>query len=270
MTMDATAFFAHLWEDYISMAPKAARIKALFEKRGETVRNDHVAFRSFGLEPLSIPHLEKPLLAIGYERSQPYRFEAKKLDAFGYVHADPAMPRVFLSQLEVESLSEHGQAIVHRLVDHVDVERVEKEDILWAGRLWSPVAYGDYLALREESEYAAWVAALGLRPNHFTIAVNHLKQTPTIEAVLDVVEAAGYPINESGGRVKGTPEVLLQQGATLADRMPVEFAHGVVEAVPTCYYEFALRYPDAAGKLYEGFVAASADKIFESTNAQKG
>ena len=55
-----------------------------------------------------------------------------------------------------------------------------------------------------------------------------------------------------------------------ADRMPVEFANGVVEEIPTCYYEFALRYPDAEGKPYQGFVAASADKIFESTNAQKG
>ncbi len=36
--------------------------------------------------------------------------------------------------------------------------------------------------------------------------------------------------------------------------------------VPSCYYEFAKRYKDAKGKLYQGFVAASADKIFESTN----
>ncbi len=32
------------------------------------------------------------------------------------------------------------------------------------------------------------------------------------------------------------------------------------------FYEFAKRYPTANGKLYQGFVAASADKFFESTN----
>jgi hypothetical protein len=36
--------------------------------------------------------------------------------------------------------------------------------------------------------------------------------------------------------------------------------------VPACYYEFARRYPIANGELYQGFIAASADKIFESTN----
>ncbi|MGL4837356.1 MAG: DUF1338 domain-containing protein, partial [Shewanella sp.] len=38
---------------------------------------------------------------------------------------------------------------------------------------------------------------------------------------------------------------------------------------PSCFYEFALRYPKANGELYTGFVAASADKIFESTNVNK-
>ncbi len=37
--------------------------------------------------------------------------------------------------------------------------------------------------------------------------------------------------------------------------------------IPSCFYEFAKRYPQADGELYTGFVAASADKIFESTNA---
>jgi len=45
----------------------------------------------------------------------------------------------------------------------------------------------------------------------------------------------------------------------------------IVRDVPTCYYEFAKRYPGPDGKLFPGFVAASADKIFESTyTAQAG
>ncbi|MGB6140662.1 MAG: DUF1338 domain-containing protein, partial [Pseudoalteromonas rhizosphaerae] len=39
-------------------------------------------------------------------------------------------------------------------------------------------------------------------------------------------------------------------------------------SVPSCFYEFALRYAKPDGELYTGFVAASADKIFESTNAR--
>jgi len=52
----------------------------------------------------------------------------------------------------------------------------------------------------------------------------------------------------------------------MADKAEVAFSDGV-RAIPSCFYEFALRYPQADGVLYPGFVEASADKIFESTNA---
>ena len=45
----------------------------------------------------------------------------------------------------------------------------------------------------------------------------------------------------------------------------MEFVEGKYE-VTSCYYEFAYRYPMADGTLFSGFVADSADKIFESTN----
>lgn len=54
----------------------------------------------------------------------------------------------------------------------------------------------------------------------------------------------------------------------MADKIAVVFSDTTVE-IPSCFYEFALRYPKANGELYTGFVAASADKIFESTNAKK-
>jgi hypothetical protein len=103
-----------------------------------------------------------------------------------------------------------------------------------------------------------------MHANHFTISVNELVQTPTLLSVLDLVEAAGFPISNAGGRVKGSKAVLLEQGSTRADRVIVAFADGEIR-VPTCYTEFALRYPDATGTLYDGFVAESATHIFEST-----
>lgn len=266
--MNTETFFAQLWGDYIAMAPKAAKIKALFESRGETVHNDHIAFRTYGMDPIGITALENPILNLGYERYEPYRFEAKKLNAYGYLHPSGKLPRIFLSELEIAALSQTAQHIISGLVSQVSQQRVESGDILWSGRLWQPVAYGDYLKLLEESEYAAWVAALGIRPNHFTISVHDLRSTPTLESVLDVVEQAGYAINASGGRVKGSPAVLLEQGSTMADRMMVEFAGRESHEIPTCYYEFARRYPGPDGKLYDGFVAASADKIFESTDVK--
>jgi len=267
--MTPTEFFDNLWQDYVAMAPKAAQIKALFEGRGETVLNDHVAFRTYDQSPINLKALEPFLLDLGYKPFAPYAFEAKKLKAFGYVPPAPELPRVFLSELETAKLSASAQAVIAGLVEQVDAAKISGPEVLWAGRLWEPLAYSTYLELREETEYAAWVAALGLRPNHFTIAVNYLTKTPSIEEVLQVVEADGIPVNTSGGRVKGSPDVLLEQGSTLADQMDVEFAGGERHSIPTCYYEFAKRYANADGSLYDGFVAASADKIFESTDAKQ-
>jgi hypothetical protein len=92
-----------------------------------------------------------------------------------------------------------------------------------------------------------------------------LQRFRTLPALLDFVQAEGYAINNAGGRVKGSAALYLEQAATLADRVPVVFADGV-HVIPTCYYEFALRYPEPSGQLYDGFVTSSADKIFESTH----
>jgi glutamine cyclotransferase len=54
----------------------------------------------------------------------------------------------------------------------------------------------------------------------------------------------------------------------MASEIPVKFTDGTYN-IPGCYYEFAKRYKMDNGKFYQGFVAKSADKIFESTNKQK-
>ena len=84
----------------------------------------------------------------------------------------------------------------------------------------------------------------------------------------EFLKKEGYTLNSSGGEVKGTPEQLLEQSSTLADRVEIVFIEGTF-SVPSCYYEFAKRYPEKDGKLYSGFIAKSADKIFESTDFYK-
>lgn len=269
MTMTPQQFFTHLWTDYVLIAPNAAKIRALFESRGETVANDHVAFRTLNLSPIGLGTLEKHLLALGYQRYENYQFAEKKLNAWGYVHPSGQHPRIFLSELLTEQLSPTAQTILKTLTAQVNPAAAAETGVLWSGRLWSPIRYEDYQTLLAESEYAAWFAALGFHANHFTVSINGLEKTPTVAGVLDVVEAAGFPILAAGGRVKGTPAELLEQGSTLADQQIVTFADGVTKTIPTCYYEFALRSPDASGHLYDGFVAASADKIFESTDVKE-
>lgn len=264
LTLDS--FFARLWDDYTAMTPQAQRIHDAFLDEGETIVNDHVAFRTFDRGPITLADLEPHLLALGYTRLEPYAFPAKKLRAYGYLPPVDDQPRVFLSELKCDEFSATAQRIIDGLVAQIDASQVASPEVLWAGRLWDAPSFEDYQTLMAESEYAAWLSIIGLRANHFTISINHFRTFDSVEKVLAKVESLGLGINESGGRVKGSPEVLLEQGSTLADRAEFTFAGGQVEEIPTCYYEFAKRYRDDDGKLYQGFVAASADKIFESTD----
>lgn len=264
--MTTTTFFKQLWQDYIKMTPQAEAIHSALLKRGEQITNDHVAFRTFNIGAVRLEKLEPFILDMGYQRFEPYHFKEKKLDAIGYVPTNTDLPRIFLSELRVEELTPNAQAIIQNLVNQVPEKSVSDASIFWRGRLWVAPSYQDYQTLLAESEYAAWLSIIGLRCNHFTISLNALKTITDVEQMNQFIETLGYSINASGGRVKGSPEVLLEQSSTLASRAEFEFAGQQKETVTTCYYEFAKRYLDKHNKLYEGFVAASADKIFESTN----
>ena len=141
-------------------------------------------------------------------------------------------------------------------------------DLIFQGTIFKPLSHKIYSRLREESEYAAWLYVFGFRANHFTVSINHLADYESIEALNGFLKKEGYALNSSGGEVKGTPAQLLEQSSTLADQVDVKFQEGIFP-VPSCYYEFAKRYPDADGKLFSGFIAGSADKIFESTDFRK-
>lgn len=264
MTAKVTELFNNIWQQYISVTPSAKSIHQLLGS-GSDVINDHVAYRTFNLEKVALDKLAKHLLALGYTECGQYDFEAKKITAKHYEHSDDTMPKVFISELRVEEFPEKIQKIITDLVAQLPDDISDRADFLYSGSPWQ-VSSADYNTLLEESEYAAWLAAWGYRANHFTVSINHLENYDCILAVNSALKDAGYALNTSGGEVKGNEEVKLEQSSTLADKALVEFSDKSME-IPSCFYEFAKRYPLASGELYTGFVAASADKIFESTNA---
>jgi hypothetical protein len=266
--VNTSEFYQQIWQDYIKMTPQAEAIEGALRTRGETVLNDHIAFRTFNQGPAQLAALEPLILALGYKRFEPYYFAGKKLDAMGYTPPSPDLPRIFISELRVEELSAESQAILQPLIGQMPADTAADASVFWRGRAWLAPTFADYKMLAAESEYAAWLSIIGLRVNHFTISINALAQMSEVAELNEFVEALGFNINASGGRVKGSPAVLLEQSSTLASTQEFEFADGERHEVTTCYYEFAKRYCDDAGQLYQGFVAASADKIFESTHSQ--
>jgi hypothetical protein len=253
-----------LWRDYVATTPQADRIHLLLGERGEIVRNDHIALRTFGVAGIGIDTLARPFEALGWQPRESYRFDDKKLVARYWQHPDPLVPKVFISELVVAELSPAANQIIDGLVAHLPPGFASRTDLPYAGRPW-PIRIAQYESLLFESEYAAWVSAFGFRVNHFTIAVNALTTFPDLESLNAFVIDHGFALNEAGGAVKGTPHDCLQQSATLADSIDVAFADGNLR-IPSCYYEFARRYPLPDGELFPGFVPASANKIFESTD----
>lgn len=267
MHTDIDSLFTHLWNDYVTITPSAHKIHALLagEEASNEIVNDHVAFRTFNLGKTSLDKLAAHFLALGYEEKGQYNFEAKKLSAKHFEHADDTKPKVFISELRVEELSDTAQKIIHALVDQMDADAVNAENFLYSGKHWD-ISRADYDTLLSESEYAGWLAAWGFRANHFTVSVNHLTSTQSLTDVNTLLKEAGFVLNTSGGEIKGGADVFLAQSSTMADRAEVAFSDAPL-SIPSCFYEFAQRYTLPDGKLYQGFVAASADKIFESTNA---
>ncbi|OCB74800.1 DUF1338 domain-containing protein [Flavobacterium crassostreae] len=266
--MNKSQLLSKLWEQYAAITPSAKKIHDLLEQKGEKIENDHIAIRTFNDPRVSIAVLEKLFVQLGYEEKGDYIFESKKLFAKHYEHTtDKNAPRIFISELELEKCSSELQQTVKQILDSCDPAVFENPELVISGTVWEANSQEIYQKLLAESEYAAWMYVYGFRANHFTINTNALEGFKTLQDLNQFLENNGWKLNASGGKIKGTPEQLLEQSSTLADLQTIHFKEGE-QQIPSCYYEFALRYPMANGALYQGFIAASADKIFESTDVK--
>lgn len=264
--MRADIIFERLWNDYTKLNPEVSAIHDSFIASGEIVMNDHIAFRTVNHPRLGIEKLSRVFLKAGYVEKGSYYFAEKKLVAKHYeIENDSTAPRVFISELILEEFSDDLKTCFNQLIDKIPQNFENGEELIFSKDIFGIPDFSLYEKLRKESEYAAWVYAFGFRANHFTISVNHLKNFTTLGQVNSFLKAKGFQLNQSGGEIKGNKEELLEQSSTLAGLCTVEFTDGK-HNIPGCYYEFALRYPDKNGQIYNGFIAKSADKIFESTD----
>lgn len=256
---------AELWSDFITLNPRAGEVHALLTGMGETVVNDHIAFRGLSSPHAGIAAIASHFLRRGYAWGGDYAFPDKHVIAAHLDPPDPALPKVFVSELQYRAFSPRFQAIVCRMLSQIPRDHELRTEMLWSGATWSPVSYAEYEALAAESEYGAWVSAFGTRANHFTVLLNGLSFTQDIRAFNALIASHGYRLNAAGGEVKGSPAVFLEQSSIMAPEVPYPFSDGT-RAIPGCFYEFAKRYPLPDGTLFQGFVEASANRIFESTD----
>ena len=263
--MHRSEFFELCWKQYTKVTPQAQKIQSLLQTRGDIVRNDHVAFRTFNIAGYDLQAITPLFESLGYQVFNSYEFPGKHLRALAFVVPDdPTAPKVFFSELLCEAFDAEIQSILQDLTSPLD-DSLSLHDLLGSYPFKTPTLQ-QYSMLADASEYAGWLSTMGYQANHFTVNINALNTLHSIDDVIDLLEAHHYPLNAVGGIKKGLPEDLLVQASTLADSVTFTFADGQQQAVPSCFYEFAHRFADRSGELFQGFVPNNANAIFESTD----
>ncbi len=279
-----------LFEVYAERVPDVRKITQAMIAEGMVldqtdIVNDHVAFRTLGVNNLGIASFEKIFLAHGYTQMDFYHFEAKKLDAYWYAPPTPELPRVFISELKVQSLSEtarqtikkYTDSVISDPVDALDLNHVNQVASFFQTPLWALPTLKDYQILLNESEYAAWVIYNRYYLNHYTISVHDLpKEYNTLEPFNTFLKSIGIQLNDSGGEIKTSLDGLLRQTSSVANQVEATFSEGATKNIAGSYVEFAERSimpefqsldPKNLKRKHrrEGFETSNADKIFEST-----
>ena len=276
-----------LFDTYSDRVPDVKKItSALIESNiisnQSEIVNDHIAFRTMGVEFLGIQSLEKIFLHHGYVKKDFYSFKTKKLNAFWYSHSDENMPRIFISELKVNDLSENSKRIISKYTDQVTEDPVDKLDLSNANEvinflsnpLWSLPSLNDFNDLLKETEYGSWVIYNRYYLNHYTISVHELiDQYNTLEKFNAFVTKIGIKLNDSGGVIKESKDGLLLQSSSVANKVKANFTEGS-SLISGSYVEFAERkilpkYSNVSKikpiHRRDGFETSNADKIFEST-----
>lgn len=283
-----------LFTPYKTRVPDVEKVTAAMISRGiikneNQIINDHIAFRTLGVPNLGIASFEKIFLHYGYEKRDYYFFEGKKLNAYWYAPPSDEFPRIFMSELRVEDLSQKAQDIIHAYTKHITSDPVDSlvlNDVQAVGDffhkpLWQLPTITDYNSLAEESEYAAWVIHNRYYLNHYTISVHEFSEEfNTIEKFNLFLESEGISLNTAGGKIKTSPDGLLKQSSTIAKMVEAEFMGGQKMEIAGSYVEFAERLvlpefrhldPNSIQRNHrrDGFESANADKIFESTYSEQ-
>jgi len=290
-----------LWEQYIKRVPYAKKYAELVIQKGGNVVTDHIALRTFnthtGEQPEGIRAVKHIISCLGYKPVSDYKFSEKKLKAVHFEHQDETLPKIFVSQLEVELLPEWAQNIINnwvkdtrylisdqsiRLLQKIKAEGelpTEAADILindlvkYFRRPWKIPRKDDVLKLNDVSQYAAWVLLHGNSINHFTAFVNfqNVKEWPDLESTCNGLKMAGIPMKET---IEGEKGSKLRQSATQAVKEEVEVRgdEGIEKIIWTyAYYELAQRgYIEEHGirKMFSGFLGEQASHLFDMTKTR--
>jgi 2-oxoadipate dioxygenase/decarboxylase len=297
----ATQLFDVLWDRYRSRVSYVRDYEQVIASAGATFVNDHIAFRTLaGQRPLTgIATLSRIFEALGYLAAGCYNFPDKHLNAIHYQHANPAFPKLFLSELRIWELPDDvGETLERLLESHRDPVTREQLQQLCTLKQMSAAAHLQLLnmivdefhslpwdlpdkaavqVVNAHSQYAAWVMVHGYNVNHFTSSINSqgVDSLNDIEKTVTALKNAGVPMKTE---IEGERGSKLRQTATEAVTIDVDLTDGGKPATMPwsyAYFELAERNdvtdPETGKKTrFEGFLGPQATNLFEMTRVRSG
>lgn len=295
------ALLNRLWEGYLKRVSYARKYQQLVNNKGGRVVHDHLAFRTLnmhtGEQPEGISAIKHIISCLGYFTAENYEFKKKKLKAVHFEHPHAMLPKIFVSQLEVDKLPDWAQQVIKNAVKDTpyllsdksiellstlkekgELPRLAGEALVkdleqYFRRPWKIPKRSDVLNINDISQYAAWVLLHGNAVNHFSALINYqnVSEWPDLLSTCRGMTAAGIPMKEA---IEGEKGSKLQQTATLAVKEDVEvMGEDGIEKMPWtyAYYELAERgfvREDGEEKLFSGFLESQARHLFDMTKTR--
>ena len=292
----------NLWQQYLRRVPYARTYDNLVASQGGRTVHDHIAFRTLntttGEQPSGIRALGHLLEALNYQKAGKYKFPKMMASAVHFEHPDPLLPKIFVSQLEVEELPPWARQIIQKCVAETPylmsdqaielmiivgdqgsitseaAEILTEELTGYFRRPWRLPLREELLKINDISQYAAWTLLHGNSVNHFAANINlqNVPGWPDLETTCQAMAKANVPMKPE---IEGPPGSILRQSATQAVKEIIRFRNetGEVEEMEWtyAYYEFTERgfvICDQGEKLFTGFIADQATHLFKMTETR--
>ncbi len=291
-----------LWEQFVERVPYARKYADLVLEKGGKVVIDHIAFRTFnahtGEQPEGIRAIKHILNFLGYAPVTKYKFPKKRLNSIHFEHPNETLPKIFVSQLEVNELPVWAQSVINdtvhntyyllsnkslellRILEEKKVLPNEAADYLvddlvqYFRRSWNIPSKEDVLKINDVSQFGAWVFIHGNTVNHFGVLINeqNIKEWPDLETTHKALAISGIPMKET---IEGDSGSMLRQAATLASKEEVDVkGEAVFEKMIWTYAYLELterNYIDVGGvqKLFSGFLMEQANHFFNLTETHE-
>ncbi|HDR52867.1 MAG TPA: DUF1338 family protein [Mariniphaga anaerophila] len=298
-TADIAGMFTNrLQEAFLSRVPAARFYAAMIDQKGGRMVIDHIGFRTLdintGEQPAGIQGIRHIFECLGYHIAGKYELPKKKLKAIFMEHDAPNLPKIFVSQLNVQQLpgwakqlfpevvsetpyllSDSGIELLSRLKQDGQLTS-EAAEILtdelsgYFRRPWNPPPKDTVIKLNEVSHYAAWVLLHGNAPSHFAALVNgqQVKSLPDLETTVRALQKNGVAVKEN---IEGAKGSILRQTATYAVKEEIEvkgddgpdeitWTYGYLELIERGWQE-----TEDGPQLFQGFIENQEKNFYDMT-----